>query len=111
MAITKTTVTGAIYDTSGTAVSGATIIARNTVLYFYGDGSLISPYEVTATSASDGTWSHSLVENVSTSTTTSIIILVGDGAGGQLRQNYQIIVPASGPVTLASLATGQGTGQ
>lgn len=107
MAITKTTVTGAIYDTSGTAVSGATIIARNTVPYFYTDGSLITQYDVTATSASDGTWSLSLVENASTSTTTSVILLYGDGAGGQIRKNYQIIVPISGPVTLASLASGQ----
>ncbi len=107
MAITSTSVTGKIYDTSGTAISGAIIIARNTIPYFYTDGSLITPYEVTTTSAADGTWSLTLVENASTTTTTSVIILFGDGAGGQIRKNYQIIVPISGPVTFASLATGQ----
>ncbi len=107
MAITTSSVTGKVYDTSGTAISGAVIEASNTVPYFYGDGSLITPYRVTTTSASDGTWSLTLVENVSTTTTTRVTITFGDGNGGLIRRDYSIIVPASGPTTFYSLATGQ----
>jgi hypothetical protein len=107
MAVTTTSVTGTVRDTSGTAISGATIEASNTQAYFYSDGSLITPYRVSTTSASNGTWSLTLVENVSSSTYTRVTVSFGDGNGGTIRRDYSIIVPASGPVTLASLATGQ----
>ena len=106
MAIVSSAITGTIYDTSGTAISGATIEASNTVPYFYGDGSLITPYRVTTTSAANGTWSLTLVENVSTSTYTRVTITFGDGNGGLIRRDYSIIVPAL-TATLASLAVGQ----
>lgn len=107
MSVTTSAVTGTVYDTSGTAISGATIEAANINTYFYTDGTLITPYVVSTTSAANGTWSLTLVENVSTSTYTRVTITFSDGNGGKIRKDFTIIVPASGPTTLASLATGQ----
>lgn len=107
MAITTTSVTGTVVDTGGTAIEGATVIARSVTPYFYTDGALITNDAVSTTTSASGTWSLTLTENVSTSTSTHVIILYTDGFGGQVRRNYSIVVPASGPVTFASLAAGQ----
>ena len=107
MSVSTCVVSGKLVDPTGTAVVGATIAASLTVPYFYTDGSLIIPYQVSTTTASDGTWSLTLAETTTTSTSIEVSIYLPNGSGGTVRRNYTIIVPNSGTANFATLAAGQ----
>lgn len=107
MSVTTCVVSGTLVDNGGNAMSGATIEASNTVPYFYGDGTQVMPYKLSTTSSVSGTWSLTLIENTSTTTSTRISITFPDGSGGNSRRDYTIIVTNTGTANFSTLAAGQ----
>jgi len=102
-------ITGLLRDTSGTVLSGATIAATNLRPFIHPtDNSLIMDYQVSTTSASDGTWSLSLVETTTPAVTVLITLTYPTGSGGgTTTHEYNVIVPNSGTATFASLIGAQ----
>ena len=103
MAVSTCTVSGKLVDTNNTAVPGATVRAYCLTPYLYGDGTLVTPSIASTTTAADGTWSLSCVENATTSTQTIFAFDIPNGSGNFIRQNYAVTVPNTGTATFASL--------
>lgn len=103
------TVSGTVNDPSGTAVSAAIIKATLSRPFTHSaDSSLILPFEVSTTSASDGTWSLALVETTTDSAYMSIsFVFPIASANANIRRDYSVIIPNAATATFASLTTGQ----
>lgn len=106
---TVCTISGTIRDTSGTVLSGATISVQALKPFIHTtDNSLIVNYQVSTTSASDGTFSLAVVET--TTPSVSLALTIENTVGTTLpktRTTYYITVPNSASATLASLISGQ----
>ncbi len=102
---TQCAVTGTLRDSGGNALSGATVRAFAIKPYVHPtDSSLIVDYQVTTTTASDGTWSLTLVETATPAVTVTIEFVYTQGSGGtQVRKSYTVTVPNSASATFASL--------
>lgn len=107
MSVTTCVVTGTLKDLSGTAIEGAAVYAYSVQPILYSDGTMLAPYKVSTTTASDGTWSLTLAETTSISRNIVIAIDMPSGSSQTVRREYTVTIPASGPVTFASLITGQ----
>ncbi len=69
------------------------------------DGSFIAPYQVTTTTANDGTWSLTLVETETVEKTLSIAFDFPAGSQNYQRQVYDITVPNQPTANFADLVT------
>lgn len=107
---TVCSVTGTCRDSSGSALSGVTITACAVRPYIHPtDSSLITADSVSTTSASDGTWSLSLVETTTpaVSITMSFIYPTSVNSGNTSRQSYTVTIPNTASTTFASLIGSQ----
>lgn len=106
---TVCSVTGTCRDSSGSALQGVIIRASAIRPFIHStDSSLITNYEVSTTSASNGTWSLSLVETATDSVTMTItFIYPASSSASSARKEYTITVPNSASATFASLVSGQ----
>lgn len=107
MALSMCTVSGTVLTVNNTTIQGATIKATITKPIVYGDGTFIPCTEMITTTAADGTWSLSLVETVSTSTTMTISIEYPSGGSDYRRVSYSVTIPNQATATFASLISGQ----
>lgn len=98
-------VSGTVRSINGSALSGVTIEANSVMPFVHStDNSLISNYKVSTTSASDGTWSLSLVETTTPNTTVTITFIYATGATSPNdRKSYTVQIPNSASATFASL--------
>lgn len=107
MAISTCVVSGKLASPNGMGIVGVTIKANYNRPILYGDGSLIMPNEQSTSSAADGTWSLTLVENASTSSSTTIAFYFPTGGTTYDRKEYTIIVPNQATANFSNLITGQ----
>lgn len=106
---TVCTISGLLRDTSGTVLSGAIVSATNLRPFIHTtDNSLIMDYQVSTTSAADGTWSLALVETATPAVTVMITFLYSTGSGNPTTTHeYNITVPNTTTATFASLIGSQ----
>lgn len=102
-------VSGTCRDSGGNLLSGVTVRARQLHPYVHSvDNSLVMPYVVSTTSASDGTWSLSLIETATESKTVTIDFLYSTGSNlPNDIHSYTVTVPNSASATFASLISGE----
>lgn len=95
------TLSGTMYDAGGTAISGATVRANITTSQFISTTQYV-PKETTTTTASDGTWSLSLIQTLQYIVT---IEFPPNTTDSNRPLKYSITIPASGTANFSSLAT------
>ncbi len=102
---TVCTITGLMRDSSGNVLSGAIISATNLRPFIHPtDNSLIIDYQVSTTSAADGTWSLALVETTTPAVTVMVTLTYPTGVSNPITTHeYSILVPNQGSATFASL--------
>jgi hypothetical protein len=106
MAITICTVTGTVRSPAGGGLPGVTVRANLVTPFVHSaDGSFIATYEVTTTTASDGTWSLNLIETATPQTTVTIAFDYPAGSQNYQRREYTIMVPNQASATFSSLVT------
>lgn len=102
-------ISGTIRDTSGTALAGVVVSVQAIKPFIHTtDSSLIANYSVSTTTASDGTFTLSVVET--TTNSVSLILTIRNSSGlaaPNVVNQYYITVPNAASATLASLITGQ----
>lgn len=105
MAIQICAVTGTIRDYTGTGIGGVTVSAYAERPFIHPtDNSLIVNYQITTTTASNGTWTLNLVETTTPNTTLTISFVYPIGSNSlNTRQEYTIQVPNSASATFQSL--------
>lgn len=92
------TVSGTFLDPQGNAISGATI-RFNIETAFISGTSLLLPKEVTTTTATDGTWSLSLVQSLAGILT---LDLAPASNSPVVKRNFSLVIPATTTATFAS---------
>lgn len=107
MAISTCVVSGTVYTLAGAGLTDVNVKAYITTPFFHTDGTWLPNYEVSTTTASDGTWSLTLIETASISKTMTIAFDYPDGSAQRARREYTITVPATSTANFATLATGQ----
>ena len=107
MAVSTCVVSGTVYTTAGAAFSGVNVLAYMNQPMIYTDGTLIPSYVQSTTTASDGTWSLTLVETTSNERTMTIAFEYPDGGSARKRKEYTVIIPNSASANFATLASGQ----
>jgi hypothetical protein len=102
-------VSGTIRDTSGTVLSGATVSVSSIKPFIHPtDNSLILNYSVSTTSASDGTFTLSVVETTTPSVSLILTIKYPLGTNSNVvTTTYNVTIPNSASTTLATLISGQ----
>lgn len=95
------TVSGLLQDATATAISGATV-RFNQVAPSFSTTILVPTKEVSTTTASDGTWSLSLIQGLSGIVS---IDFPPNATDSNRRVTYSVVIPASASATLQSLAT------
>lgn len=94
------TVSGTFLDPSGTAISGATVRFRVDSPTLDAASRLLLPKEITTTTASNGTWSLSIVQS------TSGLVMFDcppDLTNSPVRYTFSVIVPATLTASFASI--------
>lgn len=102
---TVCTVSGTCRSINGSTLPGVTIKANSIRPFIHPtDSSLVDNYEVSTTSAADGTWSLSLVETTTPNTYVTITFYYPTGSTNPNdRKEYTVQVPNSASATFASL--------
>lgn len=85
-------VSGTFLDSQGNGISGAALAFTIETPYLDVSGNAITPKQVTTTTASDGTWSLTLVQLTSGILTLSVPISSTSGAS---KYSYSLVIPAS----------------
>ena len=106
MAITICTVSGKVLTPSGTGLTGVTVKANLVTGFVHpSDGSFIATYEVTTTTAADGSWSLALIETTTPATSMTIAFDYPAGSQNYQRKEYPVVVPNTATATFQSLVT------
>lgn len=99
------TVTGSIFDLTGTPIGGATVKAYLTTAYFYGTA-LVVPYELSTTTDTSGGWSLTLQETFSVGRSITISIeYPPNTTDNKVRLDYAIVVPNQSTANFSDLVT------
>lgn len=106
---TVCTVSGIIRDLSGNALIGATVKAQNQKPFLHPtDSSIIAPYEISTTTANDGSWSLNLVETTTPNVTITIVLIYATGSSNPNDQReYSVQIPNAASATFGSLIGSQ----
>lgn len=107
MAINTCVVSGTVYTLSGAGLSDVNVKAYITQPIIHTDGTLIPNYEVSTTTAANGTWSLTLIETTTISKTLTIAFDYPDGSAQRARREYTVTIPNSGTANFGTLAAGQ----
>lgn len=102
-------VTGVCRDLGGNALSGVTIVARNSKPFIHPtDGSIINPFQLSTQSAPDGSWDINLVETTTpnVSITITLTYALGSNESSESR-DYTVIIPDETTATFSSLIVGE----
>ena len=108
------TVSGTFLNPQGTAVASATVHFNIETPVVDGSGNLLMPKEITTTTASDGTWSLSIIQGVSGNLTLDLNPTVSSPV---TKYSFSLVIPTSSTATFAqcwadsSTFTGQGAVQ
>lgn len=108
MAIGICTVSGTVLNALDQGVGGVVVKANSNRPFIHPtDGSLIVNYEVSTTTASDGTWSLALIETTTPNLALTISFFYPAGPNSNQRKDYTCIIPNTASATFNSLITGQ----
>lgn len=105
MSIATCTISGTVRNLYGNALAGVTVKANSDRPFIHPtDSSLITNYEVSTTTASDGTWSLTLIETETPDNTLTITFYYPAGSvTGNVRYEYTVQIPNTASATFASL--------